>query len=193
MKVKNLLVVNRVKNEAASLIKTSGCKGWTMATLAKRSGMAKDTLYRIYPSKEALIREIVVDGIIEYQGKVRQLLEDDRQYEDRLHELIIEFAFFASRLSVDNMQAIFLEYPAIEEEITQASSQYYDAITSFFEKGKRQGFLRQDTDIAIVIRMINAYTLDALKFHDREAIVADIQKMADFLLDGIKSPVKPVR
>ena len=188
MKVRDSRVVNRVKKEAASLIMASGCKGWTMAALATRSGMAKDTLYRVYPSKEALIKEIVVDGILEYQEKVRQLLEDDRYYEELLNELISEFAIFASRLSVENIQAIILEYPAIEEEITRASNQYYDSITRFFEKGQDQGFIRPGIDIPVVIRMINAFTVDALKFQDRSSISGDVGKMADCLVNGIKTP-----
>lgn len=187
MKVRDDLVVSRVKKEAAQLIAQYGGKGWTMATLAARAGMAKDTLYRIFPAKELMIREIIVDGITDYQGRVDQLAGENRPYEDLLNEMITEFAEFAGRLSQDNMRAIFLEYPAIEAEITRASNDYYQAITAFFDQGKKIGFFREDLDIVLLIRMINAYTLDTLKHQDQGAVAADLKQVIAYLMDGVKA------
>ncbi len=190
MKINNQSIIERVKKEGQNFIILQGVKGWNMAMLAAKTGMSKDTLYRMFSSKEQLIKEILIDGILEYQDTIERISHADRSYPDLFLEVIVQFAEFASRLSMENVKTVLLEYPAIEKEFSQAQNRYFNSISAFLERGKSIQYFRQDVDIAFLIRVFNAYTLHFLKYAHPDSIKEDLKMLADYLLKGIKNEPK---
>ena len=187
MKINNQVVIERVKTEALKFVLLHGVKGWNMSMLAAKAGMSKDTLYRMFSSKEQLMKEILIDGILEYQNTVENLIQENRPYTELLPEVISHFTTFVARLSTDNIKAVLLEFPAIEEEFSQSQNRYYNSVLNFLENGKSLEYFRRDLDTGFLVKVFNAYTLHSIKYCKPEQIEADLKQLADYLVQGIMS------
>lgn len=185
MKINNQMLIQRIKSEAFNYVQINGVKGWNMAMLASKTGVSKDTLYRIFPSKEQLLRDILIDGILEYQKLVENIAADSRPYPELLPLIVEHFAAFAARLSTENVQAVLLEYPSIEEEFSCSQNSYFKAVADFLEKGRHIGYFKPDLDVGFLIKIINAYTMHFLKITPAPALKNDLNMLAAYLLEGI--------
>lgn len=76
---------DRILREAASLYRRNGFHGTSMQDLADVVGITKSSLYHHYPSKQALLAEIVEATMERVGPQVRSAAESDRPAGERLH------------------------------------------------------------------------------------------------------------
>ncbi len=76
---------DRIRREAATLYRKNGFHGTSMQDLATVVGITKSSLYHHYPSKQALLSEIVEATVARVAPLVRAAAESDRPAVERLH------------------------------------------------------------------------------------------------------------
>jgi AcrR family transcriptional regulator len=67
--------LNRILDTTAAILRVSGVEGLTMQALARESGVAVGTVYRLFPNKEAVVCQLYEDRI----AQVRTVAEEMRR------------------------------------------------------------------------------------------------------------------
>jgi AcrR family transcriptional regulator len=114
----------------------------SMNQIAQRAGVGPGTLYRNYPSREALILDIYQDEVAKLAGSVAELLAAEQPLE-ALRRWTTEL--------VDGMRKKHALGAALSPDAHKSiSEQTYGpvigAITELLEAGKRDGSIREDAE-----------------------------------------------
>ncbi len=78
----------RIRREAAALFRVKGFNGTSMAQLAAEVGVTKSSLYHHFPSKQALLSEIIELTVNRVTPLVRRIAESDLPITDRLSRAV---------------------------------------------------------------------------------------------------------
>ena len=78
----------RIRQVAAALFRERGFNGTSMADLAAEVGITKSSLYHHYPSKQALLAEIIDLTVNRVTPLLRVVAESDLPVAERLHRAV---------------------------------------------------------------------------------------------------------
>ncbi len=124
MKVDDKHTKDRILKIAKAMMLEYGLKGVNMNKLAKESGVAKATLYKIIGSKEELITTITVDFFAETFGQLFESILCKNSFSSITNSDIEEIASLAiGKMRVIHRQ-VFLEYPLIEKQVSENMDNY---------------------------------------------------------------------
>lgn len=151
---KNIQV--RILEQVSQLIFEKGVKGWNMDLLAEKSGLAKNTLYKVIGKKEDVIEKVVLEYINRIQRKLIPIITSGNEYMESLEELVKLFPELLDGFYTEHMQAIFLEYPSIECSVIKHRDEMTDSIISFFNRGKTQGLLKKELEPEILFGLLQS-------------------------------------
>ncbi|MDP8232351.1 MAG: TetR/AcrR family transcriptional regulator [Candidatus Zophobacter franzmannii] len=139
MKVDNTHTQEKVLKTAKTMMLEYGLKGVNMDKLAKESGVAKATLYKIIGSKEDLITKIAVDFFAETFGHIFETILNIENYDNYSKADIEEIASLAvGKMRVIHRQ-VFLEYPLIEQQVAIYMANYNKKIDDKFRTLQQSG------------------------------------------------------
>jgi len=147
----------------------------SMNQVAQRAGVGPATLYRNYPSREALILDIYRDEVDRLTGSVAGLLatmtptEALRRWTTDLVEAMRKKHAFGAALSPDAHKSI----------TAQTYGPVITAITQLFEAGHRDGTIRTDAEPVDFLQLTGALW---------RAAPNRTQPMLELILDGLAHP-----
>ncbi len=152
----------RIRLEAAALFSEHGFNGTSMAELAGAVGITKSSLYHHFPSKQALLSEIIELTVNRVTPLVQEVADMDLPVSDRLAKAIILHTVEAIR--DQDAVACFIEegrYLAPDFMATHIANRdaYEQVFRRLFEEGIESGeFVDQDVGIAAkaVLGMCNS-------------------------------------
>ncbi len=152
----------RIRSEAAALFSEYGFNGTSMAELASAVGITKSSLYHHFPSKQALLSEIIELTVNRVTPLVQEVADMDLSAKERLRRAIILHTVEAIR--DQDAIACFIEegrYLAPGFMATHVANRdaYEQVFRRLFEEGIASGeFIRQDVGIAVkaVLGMCNS-------------------------------------
>ena len=78
----------RIRNEAAALFRVKGYNGTSMAELAAEVGMTKSSLYHHFPSKQALLSEIIELTVARVTPLLQAIAESDLPADEKLRRAV---------------------------------------------------------------------------------------------------------
>ena len=148
-------VQERVTNVAMEMIMKFGLRGLNMVELAKESGLAKATLYKIIGTKEELIRQIAFRI---FEVNFIKLLEPFRSVDDPVRatqEFLDNYFDYAIQAQKILVQQIYKEYPLIEKEIDHKFKVETEIVTKRYKEWQKEGLIRSDINVD--------YCIDALQ------------------------------
>lgn len=153
--------------------------------IAKEAGVGRATLYRRFPTRDALISAISEDEMDTLTDVVRNAPDPDRAYFD-----FLECAF---QMQVENLGFIELftrklADPAVLEAIT---ARFYAILTPTLERAQRAGLVREDLradDTGSVLLMLGAATASLRHSPDGES---RRKRAMALLFDGIDPKSAP--
>ena len=127
----------------------------TADEIAARLGISKATLYKAFPSKEAILRAVVADFLTGTLARVEGLLADARLgFADKLAGL---FAFVGGRISEIGpllVQDIQKSAPGVWREIDDfRRERIFKNFKGILESGRREGLFREDVDPDLLLEM----------------------------------------
>jgi AcrR family transcriptional regulator len=150
-----------------------------MAAIARRAGVGVGTLYRRYPSKEQLAREMSIAGMDAIAGSAREALEDaDREPRDR-------FADFVRRCAAEGAGELLRlagHFPPTPEQ-QSASRRLRDAVESLLAEVRRAGQLSPDLTAADVYLLFAQ--LQEVTIGDRRRDAELRRRYAELMLRGL--------
>jgi len=78
----------RILREAAALFRRHGYSGTSMADLSEAVGITKSSLYHHFPSKQALLLEIVQITVDRVMPMIQDIVDSDRSATEKLHDAV---------------------------------------------------------------------------------------------------------
>lgn len=190
MKANNSEILNRIYAETLGLIVTYGAKGWTMDTVSKKGGVAKDTLYRIIPNKEELIKSVLMQVLDEHNHKMEMLLDQKLDFFKTLYGVSDLLYAFLLKFNSEKLNQIFLEYPLIEKAINEKMEAFFSCFAVFLSDGKKSGYLKEHVDERLLIHIIHTCIMQFLKQQEQFHPVEDTRSLLNYLIEGIMIPAQ---
>ena len=171
----------RVLEVAAEVFATEGLAA-PIDEIARRAGLGVGTLYRHFPTKEALFAAIVVMRIQEVVADARAQLESDAPGE-------AFFAFLVRMVDGWRQKKDFMDALASAgvdlEDVARAKHDLHRELNKLLERAQKAGEVREDVSIKEIIALI-AGTVGSLDRHGIAPKGRD--RMLAIIFDGLRGP-----
>ena len=146
MKTGNQIVEKQIYDNVWTLLNKYGHKGWNMDDLARMSGVAKNTLYKIVGNKEALLAKVVFSVQDEYTAVLKQATNEDKPLQ-ALYSLTERIPLIFEKYDIASIRELLVQYPKLAAEYNEREERMTDALIALYEKGLDEGFVRKDIDV----------------------------------------------
>jgi AcrR family transcriptional regulator len=143
----------RILNKASEMFFQFGYLKVTMDEIAARLGMSKKTLYKYYPGKESLIREMIKNVKCEVDDYIAELWSDDQMdFVFKLKKLMNFIGQQSSKMRGPLIEDIQKYNPEIWTEIQEFRKQTSQRkFTLLINEGIEKGIFRNDIDNSIIV------------------------------------------
>ncbi len=167
-------VKERILNHAEQLFLQFGYSKVTMDEIAAGMGMSKKTLYKFFPGKEALVKEIITSmkcGIDEHIDLI--WANEQMDFMDKLKSVMNFIGKQTSKLHGPLLEDLHKNIPEVWEEIHDfRKANAVKRFSVFINEGVEKGVFRKDIDKQLIILfylhaiqgMINPETLSQLPY-----------------------------
>jgi AcrR family transcriptional regulator len=160
----------KILDAALRLFATRGVAETTVADVARAGDMGVGAVYRYFGNREELFRKVVRHAT-EKVGEivVVEAAEASRTIADYEQQLYRIGERLAALVEAEPQLVRFLVEDArgFDAEVDRLLDGLFDAFAAFTETylahGKRRGYLREDLDVAVSARLVNAMILEAVR------------------------------
>ncbi len=163
---------NKLLDGATALLVEGGADAVTVDAVSERSGVAKSTLYRHFPSRDDLLVEVLRHNMPKLEVDL-----DDCDFETGLRRWLRE-AYLSlmdpqwARI-LPALMALKLTVPDIDELTEADRSVNLESLEAILERGRAEGLLDADTEVDTVISLLVGPLLFAV-LNDRGDDLPDI-------------------
>ncbi len=167
--------------EAAKAVFSVGGAGASLEEVAKRAGVGIGTLYRHFPTREALF-EAVYRREVEHLAELAEQLKIEASPADALRRwLRSNVEFIATKKGM----ATALALAAYNKELSAYSSERLTAaIAGLIERAAAEGAIRTDIRPEDILRAIVGMSY----MHDQPGWQATVMRLVDVFVDGLLKP-----
>jgi AcrR family transcriptional regulator len=125
--------------------------------IATKMAMSKKTIYKYFPKKEDLIREVIESTLRDVETCCRQFIEDDKlDFVEKLQRMMSHAAFHIGKLGRPLIEDLQRNVPHVWKEISDfRSTRIKEDFGKLFSEGVKKGFFRKDIDPALFILIYN--------------------------------------
>ena len=151
-----------VKLRAAgmALFRREGLR-FTMQQAAEAIHISKKTIYTVYPSKEALLLDMVDDAFVHIHARKQSIIDGPSTLTDKLRAVIIALPEEYTALDLQQMTLLDERYPAVAARVREHLENGWEPTLALLKQGMEQGVLRR-VSLPILQRMISASIEDFL-------------------------------
>ncbi|MCP4634823.1 MAG: TetR/AcrR family transcriptional regulator [candidate division Zixibacteria bacterium] len=127
----------------------------TMDEIAASLRMSKKTLYRFFPSKEQLLREVLNTHINNVAGEVEKIITNDKiEYCEKLRKLFKFLGMQISSVGKPFISDLKNTTPEIWDEFDSFRQKHITSkFTRIIDEGIKKGILRKDINRQLLIMM----------------------------------------
>lgn len=144
----------RIIEQASELFRRYGVRSVTMDDIANHLSISKKTIYQFFKDKKEIVR-VCLQHIMDCEFV--DLDEMEAKSSNVMEELVYLSEYFRKMIAQMNPSLLFdlKKYHADAWEIYLRAKQtrYLDKIRSSLERGKAQGYIRQEINVEITSRM----------------------------------------
>ena len=129
-----------------------------VAAVAARAKVGISALYRRYPSKEDLLRELARDGLARYSAELERAMADDRDPWTVYAECLARILDGGSQALAQRLAGTFAPTPDLTELAKRAGT----LATAVHRRAQRDNALRKDVsheDVVLLLETLNSITL----------------------------------
>jgi len=145
----------RIVEAAGALFLSRGFVRVTSADIAARLGISKATLYKAFPGKEEILRQVIRRTMNEILGGVERLIGDGSL--GFIEKMVALLSFLASKLA--RFEPVLIRdlqrgLPDVWREIEEfRREKIYKNFKLILEAGRRGGHFRADIDLDLLVAM----------------------------------------
>lgn len=155
--------------------------GAPIAEVAKRAGVGISALYRRYPSKEDLLRELCADGLRRYISAAEAAAADEQ-------DPWRAFASFMQRVVAADAASLTQKLAGTfepSEDLYRAATYAGELNTKVFERAQQAGAIRPDAEVSDLGLIFEQ--LASIRLGDRERTQALRRRYLALALDGLRA------
>lgn len=151
-----------------------------MIGIARRAGVGPGTLYRHFPSREALIAAVYKDDVERLVHLVPQLLREQAP----LEAFRAWFRTLADFVQLKRGLGEALQSPVVQEEVTSAYAPVVSAVGELIAACAADGSMREGLDPEDVLVMMSFMT----RVRPAPAAAARADRAMELAIDGLRQP-----
>jgi len=132
-----------------------------ISAVAARAKVGISALYRRYPSKEGLLRELARDGLARYGAELERALADDRDPWTVYAECLTRILDGGSQALAQRLAGTFTPTP----DLTELARRAGELATAVHQRAQRDQALRGDVsheDVVLLLETLNAISLHSI-------------------------------
>jgi AcrR family transcriptional regulator len=142
-----------IQRAALRLFQLRGFKKVTIREIAREADVSQVTIYNYFGNKEELIREVVRGVMLDTVGRYRELVEGDRPFLKKLEDVLLGKTELVSQYGGELPQRVVSDDPEMQEFIRRLyDREIKPMIVSFFDEGKRQGYVNLDLSAEAILK-----------------------------------------
>lgn len=149
----------QILEEGFESITQTGVKSFTVESLASRLGMSKKTIYKYFPTKEKLIRKIVMFMTGKIELIFIRVRENGENPVIQFVKVMEHISTSATKAPVQRLVQLKTTYPAVWKEIETFRLNRQNDFYEIFKSAQEQGLARSDVNMKhfsiVFINMIN--------------------------------------
>ncbi|MEX0609549.1 MAG: TetR/AcrR family transcriptional regulator [Balneolaceae bacterium] len=182
-----------ILEHASNRYMEAGVSKVSMDEIASELQVSKKTIYKFFPSKQALLKGVVNLFTRRVQAQVKKIVNSDAPFEQKMVDLLLVLGKMLGKMSKQFVLDVQRSSPALWKEIeTFRDEQILSQLKAMFVQAKKEGIFRDEinTDlfymmfISSVDGIINPTTLTEQSFSAKEAF----QGILELLIDGALTP-----
>jgi AcrR family transcriptional regulator len=171
----------RLLDAALQVYAERGADDASLDEIARRAGVGIGTLYRHFPTRQALLEAVYRDQVEELCAVAREL--SDEAPEQALERWLRALMAFAT--TKKNLSSALMSGPNKSEVATSCSAMVREAATTLLADAQRTGQVREDVDAVDLLRMSHALAIAADLPHSHPD---QGERLMSVLLAGLRPP-----
>jgi AcrR family transcriptional regulator len=153
----------RILHAAARRFMEFGISKVTLDEIASDLGMSKKTMYKYFPSKEDLLKNIIRDRINRNGKRFNDMMGSGKPFGEKLQEI---FAFAGREFSMPS-RLFILDLKRLDPELWKEAVEYrrktiVTNVKKMIEQAKEEGMIRKDLDVALFVLVFQNAVEDIL-------------------------------
>ena len=179
----------KILNYAIEIFLKEGFYKTTMDEIAAKLHMSKKTIYRNFPSKEVLVREVMTTHMHSNIEKIKKHIDQDSNAVEKLFDIFTIVG--QAILKVNERMVMDLQFysPAVWKEVDDFRTRQITAnFTKIFEQGKEEGYflnIKTELILAIFIASIRAIVNPDYSLSSRISLQEAFMAIIEVLMNGI--------
>jgi len=157
--------------------------GAPMAEIARRAGVGIGTLYRRYPSKEALVQHLCLDGMQRLEAAARTGLE---QVDGDAWQAFSGFMTAGLAAGAGSLGAALAGTFTPSDELLATARSLYASVQELLERAQAAGAVRADItqeDVTLIFEQLRA-----VKLGDPERVASLQRRYLALVLQALRAP-----
>lgn len=174
----------RLRAVGMELFRRDGLR-FTMQQAAAMMHISKKTIYAVYPSKEALLLDMVDDAFTRIHARKQRILDGPGTLAEKLRAVIIALPEEYTALDLQQMD---LKYPRVAARVREHLETGWEPTLALLEQAMGEGVIRR-VSLPVLQRMISASIEDFLADRTLDAqgisYTDALDEMISILLEGL--------
>lgn len=183
-----------ILQSSAALFARQGVASSTVRQIADEVGVLSGSLYHHFPSKDAIVNEIVMTYLDQLRGRYREVLAANLPPRDRLEQIIAASLLAAeadpnATIIYQNEMGYIREMPQYED-VKAAAAEVQQTWLTIIEEGRADGSFRTDIEPRVFYRFVRDAVWLSVRWYRPEGKYTIRQLAADcasIFLDGYAS------
>ena len=177
----------RLRAVGMELFRREGLR-FTMQEAARAIHISKKTIYAVYPSKEALLLDMVDDAFAHIHARKQAILDGPGTQTDKHRAVNIALPEEYTALDLQQMELLDEKYPRVAARVRQHLETGWEPTLALLQQAMEQGVIRT-VSLPVLQRMISAsiesFLADRTLEQQGIPYARALDEMMDILLDGL--------
>lgn len=157
-----------------------------MDDVARRARVGVGTLYRHFPTKDALVGELIRLKLSDFADRARARLDQEGDSWETLAQVLRDQAEVMAT-DAANQRMTFASSQESVEQAQPAIDELQDAMNELLQRAKDSGALREDVTVADIRTLMCG--LGSMMAADRLSVMSyDWRRALEFMLAGMRAP-----
>ncbi|MBC8191767.1 MAG: TetR/AcrR family transcriptional regulator [Candidatus Marinimicrobia bacterium] len=166
-----------------------GVRGFTVESLARELAMSKKTIYKYFPTKERLLREIFLFVSGRVTRWIQELVNRDANPIEKFQELVLTITKNLTLVSPTRFSDIKARHPALWREIEQFRLDRRDDFLILLQDAQNQGYIRKSLEVELTatlfMNIINSVFQPEFFLNNRVTPAHVAETFLDIFLRGL--------
>ncbi len=179
----------RVLDNAETLVRRRGLGQSTMSELVRTSGVSRRTFYKVFGSREQIVRGVIDRNVEWLTSHVRDIVDADLTTEDKLAAMLAMAQKVTAMIPPELLRELATAHPDVWEYIDRRRMAVLGIWKQLIVQGQRRGDVRRDIDpqfFMYLLTTVAQHMINPTFLSEHDMTISDsIRQMKEILLYGI--------